>query len=130
MRSPHHSGIIGKYCRQWPVVTIPTIELWGRRRILMVCALAQGVYYLLATVLLRFSDENGGANKHVYGSAAATFFFCILRLLWPWFSRHRMVTPGRAYLKAGSSRVRVLVRQAHTSTVTISRAIICLLKSK
>ncbi|RAH76560.1 hypothetical protein BO86DRAFT_249663 [Aspergillus japonicus CBS 114.51] len=68
------NGCLRPDSRQWPVVTIPTIELWGRRR-LMICALAQGVCYSLITVLLRFSDEKGGANKHAYGSAAVAFFF-------------------------------------------------------
>ncbi|RAK96494.1 general substrate transporter [Aspergillus ibericus CBS 121593] len=56
-------------------VTIPTIERWGRRRILMVCALAQGICYLLITVLLRFSEQGGHTDQYVYGSAAVAFFF-------------------------------------------------------
>ncbi|KAJ5151581.1 hypothetical protein N7492_009876 [Penicillium capsulatum] len=56
-------------------VAIPNIERWGRRSLFMVCALGQGVCYLLITVLLRFNEKEGYPYQKEVASASIAFFF-------------------------------------------------------
>lgn len=58
------------------LLAIPNIEHWGRRRILMVCAVGQGTCYLLITILLRFNEMEGYPHQKEVASAAVSFFFC------------------------------------------------------
>lgn len=57
------------------MLAIPNVENMGRRWILMVAALGQGTCYLLITVLLRFSENEGYAHQKDVASAAVAFFF-------------------------------------------------------
>lgn len=57
------------------MVAIPQIERWGRRRLFMVCALGQGVCYLLITVLLAMNEKPGYAHAEQVASASVAFFF-------------------------------------------------------
>ena len=57
------------------MLAIPNIENWGRRWILMVCAVGQGCCYLLITVLLRFNEMEGYPHQRDVASAAVAFFF-------------------------------------------------------
>lgn len=57
------------------MVAIPKVEHWGRRWMLMVCALGQGTCYLLITVLLRFNEKEGYPHQEKVASAAVSFFF-------------------------------------------------------
>ena len=58
------------------IVAIPNIERMGRRQLLMVCALGQGVCYLLITVLLRFNEKPGYPHQEQVAAASVAFFFC------------------------------------------------------
>lgn len=58
------------------IVAIPNIERWGRRRLFMVCALGQGLCYLIITVLLSFNEKPGYAYQKQVASASVAFFFC------------------------------------------------------
>ncbi|KAE8352514.1 general substrate transporter [Aspergillus coremiiformis] len=57
-------------------LAIPKIDGWGRRKLMMWCALGQGVCYLLITVLLRFNEKPDFPNQSQVASAAVAFFFC------------------------------------------------------
>lgn len=57
------------------MVAIPQIEHWGRRRLFMLCALGQGVCYLLITVLLAMNEKPGYAHAEKVASASVAFFF-------------------------------------------------------
>lgn len=56
-------------------VGIANIERWGRRRLFMICALGQGLCYLLITILLRFNEKEGYAHSREVASASIAFFF-------------------------------------------------------
>ncbi|EYE93350.1 sugar porter family MFS transporter [Aspergillus ruber CBS 135680] len=57
------------------LVAIPHIERWGRRRLFMICALGQGLCYLLITVLISFNEKEGYAYQEQVASASVAFFF-------------------------------------------------------
>lgn len=56
-------------------IAIPNIERWGRRKLFMICALGQGLCYLLITVLLRFNEKPGYPHGKEVASASIAFFF-------------------------------------------------------
>ncbi|KIA75576.1 hypothetical protein HK57_00679 [Aspergillus ustus] len=56
-------------------ISVRNIENWGRRRPFMLCALGQGLCYLLITVLVRLSETEGYAHQREVASASVTFFF-------------------------------------------------------
>jgi MFS family permease len=56
-------------------VGVANIDRWGRRKLFMICALGQGLCYLLITVLLRFSEKEGYPHTKEVASASVTFFF-------------------------------------------------------
>lgn len=55
--------------------TIPCIERWGRRRLMISCCAGQFFCYLLITILLRFSEKPGYAHQTEVASASVAFFF-------------------------------------------------------
>ena len=55
--------------------TIPSIERWGRRRLLIIGAAGQFFCYLLITVLIRFNEKAGYPHKTEVASASVAFFF-------------------------------------------------------
>ncbi|KAB8221073.1 major facilitator superfamily domain-containing protein [Aspergillus novoparasiticus] len=58
------------------ILAIPNIERFGRRQILMICSLGQGICYLLITVLIRFNEMEEYGPKQKVASASVAFFFC------------------------------------------------------
>ncbi|RAQ49668.1 sugar transporter [Aspergillus flavus] len=58
------------------IFAIPNIERFGRRQILMICSLGQGICYLLITVLIRFDEMEEYGPKQKVASASVAFFFC------------------------------------------------------
>lgn len=56
-------------------VGIANIERWGRRRLFMICALGQGLCYMLITILLRFNEKPGYPHSTEVASASVAFFF-------------------------------------------------------
>ncbi|KAE8154076.1 general substrate transporter [Aspergillus avenaceus] len=57
-------------------LAIPKIDRWGRRKLMIWCALGQGVCYLLITVLLRFNEKPDYPHQKEVAAAAVAFFFC------------------------------------------------------
>ncbi|KAB8216477.1 general substrate transporter [Aspergillus novoparasiticus] len=57
-------------------LAIPKIDGWGRRKLMIWCALGQGVCYLMITVLLRFSEKPDYPHQTQVAAAAVAFFFC------------------------------------------------------
>ena len=55
--------------------TIPCIERWGRRRLLIIGAAGQFFSYLLITVLIRFNEKAGYPHQTEVASASVAFFF-------------------------------------------------------
>lgn len=55
---------------------ISRVERWGRRKLLIICSLGQGVCYLLITVLLYFTGKEGYPYQKEVASASVAFFFC------------------------------------------------------
>ncbi|RMJ22226.1 sugar transporter [Aspergillus sp. HF37] len=55
--------------------TIPCLERWGRRRIMMVCTFGQFICYVLITILLRFNEKPGYPHQTEVASASIAFFF-------------------------------------------------------
>ncbi|KAJ1706249.1 hypothetical protein G4B11_001631 [Aspergillus flavus] len=60
------------------IFAIPNIERFGRRQILMICSLGQGICYLLITVLIRFNEMEEYGTKQKVASASVAFFFYYL----------------------------------------------------
>ncbi|QRD87596.1 sugar and other transporter-domain-containing protein [Aspergillus flavus] len=60
------------------IFAIPNIERFGRRQILMICSLGQGICYLLITVLIRFNEMEEYGPKQKVASASVAFFFYYL----------------------------------------------------
>ncbi|KAJ5621648.1 hypothetical protein N7528_006431 [Penicillium herquei] len=56
-------------------IGVMNIERWGRRKLFMICALGQGLCYLLITVLLRFNEKEGYPHSKEVASASIAFFF-------------------------------------------------------
>lgn len=56
-------------------IGVINIERWGRRKLFMICALGQGLCYLLITVLLRFNEKEGYPYSKEVASASIAFFF-------------------------------------------------------
>ncbi|KAK6002235.1 hypothetical protein QM012_001873 [Aureobasidium pullulans] len=56
-------------------ISIPNIEKWGRRNMMLYASLGQGCCYLLITILLRFNELDGYAHKNEVASASIAFFF-------------------------------------------------------
>jgi MFS family permease len=56
-------------------IGVANIDRWGRRRLFMICALGQGLCYLLITVLLRFNEKEGYPHPKEVASASVAFFF-------------------------------------------------------
>ncbi|KAI5197472.1 general substrate transporter [Aureobasidium subglaciale] len=56
-------------------ISIPNIERWGRRNMMIYASLGQGCCYLLITILLRFSELDGYAHQDEVASASIAFFF-------------------------------------------------------
>lgn len=56
-------------------IGVANIDRWGRRRLFMICALGQGLCYLLITVLLRFNEKEGYPHAKEVASASVAFFF-------------------------------------------------------
>ncbi|CAD0022586.1 unnamed protein product [Aureobasidium pullulans] len=60
-------------------ISIPNVEKWGRRNMMIYASLGQGCCYLLITILLRFNEMDGYAHKNEVASASIAFFFPLLR---------------------------------------------------
>lgn len=56
-------------------IAVLKIERWGRRRPFMICALGQGLCYLLITVLLSLDETERYSRQREVASASITFFF-------------------------------------------------------
>lgn len=56
-------------------IGIPNVERWGRRKMMIYASLGQGCCYLLITILLSFSEQDGYAHKSQVGAASVAFFF-------------------------------------------------------
>jgi MFS family permease len=56
-------------------ISIPNIEKWGRRNMMLYASLGQGCCYLLITILLRFNEKDGYAHQNEVASASIAFFF-------------------------------------------------------
>ncbi|KAG9518342.1 general substrate transporter, partial [Aureobasidium melanogenum] len=56
-------------------ISIPNVEKWGRRNMMLYASLGQGCCYLLITILLRFNEMDGYAHKNEVASASIAFFF-------------------------------------------------------
>ncbi|THW11565.1 general substrate transporter [Aureobasidium pullulans] len=56
-------------------ISIPNVEKWGRRNMMIYASLGQGCCYLLITILLRFNEMDGYAHKNEVASASIAFFF-------------------------------------------------------
>jgi hypothetical protein len=56
-------------------ISIPNIEKWGRRNMMLYASLGQGCCYLLITILLRFNEMDGYAHKNEVAAASIAFFF-------------------------------------------------------
>lgn len=56
-------------------ISIPNVEKWGRRNMMIYASLGQGFCYLLITILLRFNEMDGYAHKNEVASASIAFFF-------------------------------------------------------
>lgn len=55
--------------------TIPLLERFGRRRIMMACAFGQFCCYLILTILLRFNHKPGYEHAEQVAKASIAFFF-------------------------------------------------------
>lgn len=55
--------------------TIPMVERFGRRRLLLSCCAGQFFCYMLITILLRFTEKEGFAHPKQVASASVAFFF-------------------------------------------------------
>jgi MFS family permease len=56
-------------------ISIPNIEKWGRRNMMIYGAIGQGFCYLMITILIRFNEMEGYAHKNEVASASIAFFF-------------------------------------------------------
>lgn len=57
------------------LISIPNVERWGRRKLLMYAAAGQGFCYLMITILLNLSDGSIGDAKKKLATASVAFFF-------------------------------------------------------
>lgn len=57
------------------LISIPNVERWGRRRLMMYAAAGQCLCYLLITILLRYNSLPGYAYQQEVASASVAFFF-------------------------------------------------------
>lgn len=57
------------------LISIPNVEKWGRRPLMMYAAAGQCFCYLIITVLIRYTELNGYPHQHEVASASVAFFF-------------------------------------------------------
>ncbi|KAI9861131.1 MAG: hypothetical protein M1824_002629 [Vezdaea acicularis] len=57
------------------LISIPNIERWGRRRLMMYAAAGQCFCYLIITVCIRYSELAGYKSQKQVASASVAFFF-------------------------------------------------------
>lgn len=58
-------------------LSIPLVEKWGRRKLMMISTIGQGFCFLVIAILLRYGNPVDGDRKAAQGSIAFFFFYYI-----------------------------------------------------